>query len=336
VPAAVGEPLDKYVFKVGTETGEADPMLGGVLQPSDESGEPSVSISGWIEENGLRKPIFAFSGGSAPTHFSPRVSPQLVGMGLLEAIPEKEILKFVDEMDANGDGVSGRARLVEDPVTGDIRLGRFGWKAGQASVKHQVAGALRTDMGVLTSVFPSPDCGSTQQNCGPSMAELSDTDLDNTTAYISLLSVRAQRDWAKADVLKGKEVFLGAGCANCHTPEFTTSEFALHAELRAQKIQPFSDLLLHDMGEGLADTLPEGNLAEGGNASYSEWRTPPLWGIGFTAATAGAESYLHDGRARTLTEAILWHGGEGEQSKAAFTALSESDQNALLAFLKSL
>jgi CxxC motif-containing protein (DUF1111 family) len=336
VPPAVGEALNKYVIKVGTETGEPDPMLGGVLQPSDASGEPSVSISGWTEANGLRKPTFAFAGGTAPAHFSPRVSPQLVGMGLLEAIPEKEILKFVDENDMNGDGVSGRARLVKDPVTGDIRLGRFGWKAGQASVKYQVAGALRTDMGVLTSVFPTPDCGSAQQNCGPSTAEFADADLDNTTAYISLLSVRAQRDWAKPDVIKGREVFMATGCASCHTPEFTTSKFALHAELREQKIQPFTDLLLHDMGDGLADTLPEGTLAEGGNAGYTEWRTPPLWGIGFTAATAGEESYLHDGRARTLTEAILWHGGEGEQAKTAFSALSEGDRNALLAFLKSL
>jgi CxxC motif-containing protein (DUF1111 family) len=189
---------------------------------------------------------------------------------------------------------------------------------------------------VLTSVFPTPDCGSAQQNCGPSAPEFADADLDNTTVYISLLSVRAQRNWTSPDVIKGREVFAATGCANCHTPEFTTSKFALHAELREQKIQPFTDLLLHDMGEGLSDTLPEGTLAEGGNADYNEWRTPPLWGIGFTAATAGEEAYLHDGRARNLSEAILWHGGEGENAKNAFKALSEGDKNALLAFLKSL
>jgi CxxC motif-containing protein (DUF1111 family) len=192
---------------------------------------------------------------------------------------------------------------------------------------------------VLTSVFPTPDCGSAQQNCGPSAAEFADADLDNTTAYISLLAVRAQRDWDKPEVLDGQEVFAAAGCANCHRPEYKTSAFAPHAELRSQTIRPYTDLLLHDMGPGLADTLPEGNLTDaegGGNASYLEWRTPPLWGIGFTAATAGAEAYLHDGRARTLTEAILWHGGEGEKSKLAFSALSEGDKAALLAFLKSL
>ena len=190
-------------------------------------------------------------------------------------------------------------------------------------------------MGVLTSVFPTPDCGSAQQNCGAAMPEYSDADLDNLSLYVSLLSVRAQRDWAKPEVVKGKEVFMATGCASCHTPEFKTSQYAPHAELRSQTIRPFTDLLLHDMGPGLADTLPEGNEPDG-NASYLEWRTPPLWGIGFTAATAGEEAYLHDGRARSLTEAILWHGGEGEGSKNKFVALPESDKNALLAFLKSL
>jgi CxxC motif-containing protein (DUF1111 family) len=336
VPPATGQPLTKYVFKVGTEAGAADPMLGEVLQPADAKGEPSVSISGWTEENGLRKPTFAFAGGTAPSHYSPRISPQIVGMGLLEAIPELEILKLADEKDADGDGVSGRPRLLKDPELGVLRLGRFGWKAGQATVKHQVAGALRTDMGVLTSVFPTPDCGSAQQNCGPSAKEYDDADLANATAYISLLSVRAQRNWAAPDVVKGKALFESTGCATCHTTTFKTSDFALHAELRGQTIHPYTDLLLHDMGAGLADTLPEGTRAEGGNASYLEWRTPPLWGIGFTASTAGAEAYLHDGRARTLAEAILWHGGEGEKAQKAFVALPEGDKNALVAFLKSL
>lgn len=337
VPPETGTPLNKYVFKVGTENGAADPNLGEVLQPADSTGEPSVSISGWTEEGGLRKPTFAFAGGTAPTHFSPRISPQIVGMGLLEAIPELEILKYEDEADANGDGISGRARLLQDPENPELlRLGRFGWKSGQATVRHQVAGALKTDMGVLTSVFKTPDCGSAQQNCGPTGMEFGDTELENTAAYISLLAVRAQRNWAAPEVVKGKELFVSTGCASCHVPTFKTSDFAMHAELRGQTIHPYTDLLLHDMGPGLADTLPEGTRAEGGNASYLEWRTPPLWGIGFTASTAGAEAYLHDGRARTLTEAILWHGGEGEKSQKAFSALSDGDKNALLAFLKSL
>jgi CxxC motif-containing protein (DUF1111 family) len=329
VPGATGTPLNKYVFKVGDKDGNPTAQWGGVLQPT--GGEPSASIASWTEENGLRKPVFAFSGGT-PENYSPRVSPQLVGMGLLEAIPEVEILKLADPEDKiTPDGISGRVHKVKDPVDPSItRLGRFGWKAGQASVKYQVAGALRTDMGVLTSVFPTPDCGSGQQNCGASMPELSDTDLDNATAYISLLGIKPQRDWTKPEVVQGQQVFMSTGCASCHTPEFKTSKFAMHAELRDQTIRPYTDLLLHDMGDGLADTLPEGE------ATYLEWRTPPLWGIGYTASTAGAESYLHDGRARTLTEAILWHGGEGKASKEKFEALPEGEKNALLAFLKSL
>ncbi len=330
VPPEVGQPLTKYVFKVGTETGEPDPMLGGVLQPSDATGEPGVSIASWTEANGLRSPKFAFTGNNAPAHFSPRISPQLVGMGLLEAIPELDILKLADEKDANGDGISGRPRLLVDPESKVTRLGRFGWKAGQASVRHQVAGAFRTDMGVLTSVFPTPDCGSAQASCGASTVEFPDADLAEATDYISLLAVRPQRNWAAPEVVKGKALFASTGCANCHAPTFKTSPYALHAELRSQTIHPYTDLLLHDMGTGLADTLPEGN------ATYQEWRTPPLWGIGFTKDTAGAEAYLHDGRARSLTEAILWHGGEGETAQKAFTALPEGDKNALLAFLKSL
>ncbi|RYZ01282.1 MAG: c-type cytochrome, partial [Myxococcales bacterium] len=336
LPPAVGAPLKTYVFKVGTETGAADPTLGEVLQPSDGTGEPAVSISAWIEEGGLRKPTFAFTGGAAPSHYSPRISPQIVGMGLLEAIPESQILELADENDDSGDGVSGRARLLQDPESGVLRLGRFGWKAGQATVEHQVAGALKTDLGVLTSVFDTPDCGPAQPSCGPAGMELGDEELAQATAYISLLAVRAQRNWASPEVVRGKELFMEAGCASCHTPTFRTSELAVHAELRGQTIHPYTDLLLHDMGAGLADTLPEGTLAEGGNASNLEWRTPPLWGIGFTADTAGGEAYLHDGRARTLTEAILWHGGEGDASRKAFSALSDGDATALLAFLKSL
>lgn len=334
VPPAVGTPLNQYVFKVGLENGDADPKLGHVLQPRDTetSPEAKVSIASWTETDGLRKPVFAFTGGTAPTHFSPRVSPQLVGLGLLEAIPEAAIAALADPNDSNGDGISGRMRVLTDPVTGDKRLGRFGWKSGQARVKHQVAGALNTDMGVNTSVYPKPDCGSgqTEAECGKSGMEFADTDLDNLSLYVSLLGIRPQRDWAKPEVIKGREVFSAAGCAGCHTPSFETSAFAEHAELRKQKIQPFTDLLLHDMGPGLADTLPEGD------ATYLEWRTPPLWSIGFTKDVSGQEAYLHDGRARTLTEAVLWHGGEGEKSKNAFKALPEADKNALLAFLKSL
>jgi len=328
VPPAIGVPLDQFVIKVGDADGKPEPLLGGVLQPSGD-GEFGVRIASWTEANGLRTPTFAFS-GETPTHFSPRIAPQLVGMGLLEAIPEAAIAALADPDDSNDDGVSGRMRVLTDPVTGDQRLGRFGWKAGQASVRHQVAAALRTDMGVTTSVFPTPDCGAAQTGCGDSGPELADAELDNLALYISLLGIRPQRDWDRAEVVKGEELFETVGCANCHAAKFETSALHPFAELRAQSIRPYTDLLLHDMGPGLADTLAEGD------ATYLEWRTPPLWGIGFTAGISRSEGYLHDGRARTLSEAILWHGGEGEPSKVAFTALPQADKNALLTFVKSL
>jgi len=331
-PPAVGATLDKYVVKVGDAAGNPDPQLGNVLQPVSFGGgspEATVSIGSFTEENGLRKPNYVFK-GVTPAAYSARVSPQLVGIGLLEAIPESAVEALADPDDANADGISGRVRVVVDPITNDPRLGRFGWKAGQAAVKHQVAAAFRTDMGVLTSLFKTPDCGSSQTDCGPSGQELADTELDNLTAYVSLLGTRPQRDWDAAEVVKGQQLFTSAGCTGCHTATFQTTQYHPHAELRSQTIHPYTDLLLHDMGPGLADTLPEGD------ASGAEWRTTPLWSIGLSAGVSGSESYLHDGRARTLTEAILWHGGEGERSKSAFVALSEADKSALLAFLKSL
>jgi CxxC motif-containing protein (DUF1111 family) len=315
--------LDKWVFKVGDANGNPDANIGAVLQPAG-NGEGNVTLGGYNESGGLRVPFFHFSNG-APAHFSPRISPALVGMGLLEAIPESAISAIADPSDTNGDGISGRIHVVLE-VNGPARLGRFGWKAGQPNVRQQVAAALRNDMGVTTSVFQTHDCGAAQAGCGGSSVELSDEHLDHLTAYISLLGVQPQGNYPA----RGKDVFAGMGCASCHAPTFTTSEFAHFAELRGQTIHPYTDLLLHDMGPGLADTLVEGDAAP------SEWRTAPLWGLGKTAGTAGGEAYLHDGRARTLDEAIRWHGGEAEASKGAYLAASQADRDALLAFLRSL
>jgi CxxC motif-containing protein (DUF1111 family) len=332
LPPNVGEAFKQYVFKVGDAEGNPHAQLGSVFQPGDAIGaaEGVVKLSAWADEGGLRKPQYAFE-GATPENFSARAAPQLVGMGLLEAIPESFILAAADPDDADGNGISGRVRVITDPVTGDLRLGRFGWKSGQATVKYQIAGALNTDMGVMTSVFPTPDCGSGQQNCGDAAgAEFADADLDNLVKYISLLGIRARRDLEDPSALKGEELFDTAGCASCHTPTVQTSEFHPFGELRGQTIHPFTDLLLHDMGPGLADTLAEGD------ATGAEWRTPPLWNIGLTADVNAGEAYLHDGRARTLDEAIRWHGGEGEASKNAYTGLSADDQAAIIAFLKSL
>ncbi|PAJ76318.1 hypothetical protein CJF42_00545 [Pseudoalteromonas sp. NBT06-2] len=349
--ADIGLPLDKWVFKVAGENGLADTQIGSVLQPNNIGidpalGEGSVSIASWTENNGLRSPNYAFSKGS-PAFFSARLAPQLVGLGLLEAISETTILEREDVNDENGDGISGKVQLSTDPVTGETRLGRFGYKAGASSIKHQVAGALNTDMGVMTSVKPLPDCGSEQTTCGnTSGSELSDENLDNLVKYIALLGVRAQRDLEDENVILGEAKFNEIGCESCHRDNMKTSEFALFSELRNQTIRPFTDLLLHDMGVGLADNLAEGE------ATGAEWRTAPLWGLGLSACVTGGvtnptghqgdevctsdASYLHDGRARTIEEAILWHGGEGDNSRIAYQNLSTSDKSALLSFLNSL
>ncbi|MDD9932223.1 MAG: thiol oxidoreductase [Myxococcales bacterium] len=345
--APEGELLDRWVFKVGAADGGPTARYGAVLQPQATDGgsaEPGVWIERWVEQaDGLRAPVYAF-GDEAPARHSARLAPQLVGMGLLEAIPEEAVLAHADPEDANGDGISGRAQRSIDPVTGEMRLGRFGWKAGAGSLRHQIANALNTDMGVMTSVRPSPDCGAMQDGCAEDTgAELDDAHLDDLVRYVALLGVRARRDIDDPQTLQGEAVFAELGCSGCHLEELTTSPFHPYAELRGQVIHPYTDLLLHDMGEGLADDLGEGE------ASGAEWRTTPLWGLGLSACVTGGvegpfqsqvctpdESYLHDGRARTLDEAILWHGGEGQASREAYVAATEEDRAALLAFLRSL
>lgn len=345
--ADLGQPLDKWVFKVAAADGGRDPLLGSVLQPQSTTGsggEGGVSIAEWVENtDGLRSPKYSFS-GQKPALFSARIAPQLVGLGLLEAVAESTIIALADVNDADGDGISGKVQISVDPVTGDKRLGRFGWKAGASSLTHQTAGALNTDMGVMTSVLPNPDCGAMQDGCGNDAGpELSDEHLTELVKYVSLLGVRARRSIDDSQPLRGEKVFGELGCSSCHVSEMTTSKYHPFAELRNQVIHPYSDLLLHDMGPGLADTLGERE------ATGAEWRTTPLWGLGLSACVTGGvegpfqdqvctphHSYLHDGRARTIEEAILWHGGEGQASKAAYVALPAADKAALLAFLESL
>ncbi|WDE09838.1 di-heme oxidoredictase family protein [Thalassomonas haliotis] len=352
VPAGPGVPLDKWVFKVGDGNGNPHPNLGRVLQGQargNASSEGLPVITSWTEANGLRSPNYQFSGIS-PQQFSARITPQLNGLGLLEAIPESSILALADEDDSNGDGISGKVAKVPDPISGETRLGRFGYKGASASIKHQVSAALNSDMGVMTSVLPVPDCGIEQNDCATG-GQLADEHLDNLVKYISLLGVRAQRDYNDTEVLRGKQLFKNSGCNACHVESFQTSEFHPLAELRSQTIYPYTDLLLHDMGPGLADNLGEGE------ASGSEWRTAPLWGLGLSACVTGgvtgepggvafgldgnetctpAHGYLHDGRARSIDEAIRWHGGESEAAALAYQNLSADDRAALLKFVGSL
>jgi CxxC motif-containing protein (DUF1111 family) len=342
VPPAVSAILGNYVVKVGELSGgvvRPHAKLGAVLQSftTNATPEATVRLAAFVTTAGtfsdgtafeLRRPRFSGT-GPVPAIYSARITPQLVGLGLLEAIDEGTIAALVDVNDANGDGVSGRIQFVTDP-TGTVRMGRFGYKAAHARVQHQVAAAFNLDMGVKTSLFPTLDCGSAQSGCTSSLAGVADADLDKLVRYVSLIGVPARRDYAGSQALAGEALFSSAGCATCHRPTLTTGANHPRAELRNQTIHPYTDLLLHDMGPGLADNLPEGD------ASGAEWRTSPLWGIGLTAGVSGAESYLHDGRARNLSEAILWHDGEARTARTNFMKMSASDRAALIAFLKTL
>jgi CxxC motif-containing protein (DUF1111 family) len=272
---------------------------------------------------------------------SPRVAPPMIGLGLLEAIPAGEIVARADPEDRDGDGISGRASVVWSLEFGRPMLGRFGWKAGNPTVKAQSAGAFSGDMGLSTSLHPDGwgECTARQSDCRAAPhggdaehagLEVDDPALALVAFYARNLAVPARRAPDDPEVLRGKALFHAAGCAACHTPKHVTHRLEDRPEQSFQLIWPYTDLLLHDMGEGLADHRPEGV------ASGTEWRTPPLWGIGLTGVVTGRESYLHDGRARTLLEAILWHGGEAEAARDAVAAMPKDDRAALIRFLGAL
>jgi CxxC motif-containing protein (DUF1111 family) len=340
LPPEVGKPMFQSVVKVGA-TGDGSPhsQLGSAVQSRAVAGSPKpeagVVINSYTviagkygdgTEYTLRKPSYEFK-DIIPEFYSVRLTPQLVGLGLLEAVSESSILALADPDDADRDGISGRARVVCDPQTQQPRLGRFGYRASQPKLIHQIAAALNSDMGVTTSIFPKLDGAPSRSDSSP---ELADAELDHLYRYVATLGVSARRRLDDPISRRGEVLFTEAKCAKCHVSELTTSTQHLLAELRRQKIQPFTDLLLHDMGSGLADNLGEGN------ASAAEWRTSPLWGIGHTSDVSQGESYLHDGRARTLEEAILWHGGEAEDAKESFRTMLQADRAALVGFLRSL
>lgn len=273
----------------------------------------------------LRRPRYVFSGTTAPAHFSVRNAMPLIGLGLLEAVDEADLMTRHDPCDNDGDGISGRVSVTTEFLSGRDVIGRFGWKATRASVRDQIAQALNRDMGVTSAEQPILD-GQTS----PSALEVTALEMDRMTRYTALLGVGARRDLTDPSALAGELLFSSIGCASCHVPQMTTGDTHPYGELRNQTIRPFTDLLLHDMGPGLADSMADGD------ATGSEWRTPPLWNIGLTAGVSGGEGYLHDGRARTLEEAILWHGGEGEAAKEAFRLLPSTSRAQLIAFLRSL
>lgn len=261
---------------------------------------------------------------------SPRIGMPVFGLGLLEAIPEEDILALEDPDDIDEDGISGKANYVWDPESETKMLGRFGWKGGAPTVLAQSAGAYSADMGLTTYLHPVPaSYGQTNGDTTITEVEVATSELEKVTFYCQTLGVPAARNTNNEQVVKGRKIFEKINCTGCHTASFTTGS-AFISELSNQEIYPYTDMLLHDMGEDLADNRPE-FLANG-----REWKTRPLWGIGLTALTSGDTHLLHDGRARNITEAIIWHGGEAKQSRNDFIALSTSDREAILAFLNSL
>lgn len=261
---------------------------------------------------------------------SPRVAPPVFGLGLLEAIDESDILARADEEDKDGDGISGKPNYVWDEVANKKVIGRFGWKANNPNILQQSAGAYNEDMGITNFIFPKENSFGQVQFSTQAVYDVSDSLLQSVSFYIRTLAVPARRNADDAVVLKGKQLFREAQCISCHVPKSKTQTNVAFPEISGQTIFPYTDLLLHDMGPALADHRPDFE------ASGSEWRTAPLWGIGLTKVVNGHNNFLHDGRARSLMEAILWHGGEAEASREYVKKLSKADRDALIKFLESL
>ncbi len=359
-PPAPGERAESMILRLSVPSrkgGAPDPVYGRQLQNFSTPGAPAegeMTIA--YEETpirladgevvSLRRPAYGVRGlRYGPLHprttLSPRVAPPVIGMGLLEAIPERDLLAGADPEDNDGDGVSGRANRVWSDERGKEVIGRFGWKAGEPTLAQQAARAFHDDIGVSTPLYPNPggDCTASQRAClsaphgaapGERGAEAGAKMFDLLVFYVRNLGVPARRRVDDPRVLRGKRLFYEANCVGCHRPKFVTRRDSAGEEQSFQLIWPYADLLLHDMGEGLADGQPEGA------ATGREWRTPPLWGVGLAETVSGRAFFLHDGRARSLLEAILWHGGEAERSKRRVMRMTKAEREALLAFLRSL
>lgn len=280
-------------------------------------------------------PTIEIRDGSPELQISPRLAPPVFGLGLIEAIAADDIESFADPLDLDGDGISGKPNRVWNPESKRHELGRFGWKANQATLRQQIAAAFLNDIGMTSTLHPDEALSPEQLNQYGSLPnggtpEITDQILNRVVLYQQTLAPPGRRNLDDEDVLLGEKQFEAFSCHRCHRQTFTTGRHPEVDELSRQSIAPFTDLLLHDMGPDLADGRSDYQ------ASGSEWRTPPLWGIGLTATVNRNEFYLHDGRARTLTEAILWHGGEAAHSREAFRQASKKERGQLLAFLKSL
>lgn len=327
-----------------------EPTYGGQLQDfalQNETPEGKINIAYsehaetfadgtkvWLRKPKLTITDLGYGDMHPDTMMSARVAPPMIGLGLLEMIPEQTILQWAEEQNSADDEISGKANRVWDIQTQAFALGRFGWKAGQPTLMQQNAAAFNGDVGLTSHLFPNENCTSNQTICSDlpngGEPEVSDNILEFVEFYTQHLAVPIRRNVNDAQVKQGQALFTQIGCQSCHKTHVKTGKSADLPALSEQLIHPYTDMLLHDMGEGLADNRPE-YLANG-----REWRTPPLWGIGYTQEVNGHTYFLHDGRARSLMEAVLWHGGEAEQSKQKVLQLNQAERDSLIAFLNSL
>ena len=354
-PEHPGDPERGLLFRLsipdpdGGDSPVPLPNYGGQLQDRAINGvEPEgrlevhyAEVAGTFAdgtEYSLLEPVYVFKDlafGDLPPDVmvSPGIAPAIVGMGLLENIDADELLSMADPDYLDGDGISGRANMVWDEEHQETVIGRFGWKANVGSVMQQAMNAFSGDIGITSFIHPDANCPVAQVECvnapDGGEPEIPKARAEKLVLYVRTLAVPAMRNVDDPTVRDGAEAFLRAGCATCHVPTYTTGAAEIEA-LSYQVIHPFTDLLLHDMGPGLADGRPDGF------ASGSEWRTPPLWGLGLIEVVNGHTRLLHDGRARNISEAILWHGGEAEQSRDAFLNMLAEERDALIAFLRSL
>jgi len=358
----------KNTISLGLKANVGDSCIGGQLQHQSNFGiskEATQAVSYRYQQvrfsDGesveLREPIWHVQGINceidSDTVLSARVAPPMIGLGLLELIDAQDITAQEDINDSNNDGISGKANRVWSVATQQVTLGRFGWKAGQPTLRQQTAGAFLGDMGLTTDFFKTENCLDHQRDCKASPNgngdsadrdygyEVSTQVLDKITFYAHHLAVPARRNAYDRQVLNGQKIFNEIGCQQCHTASYNTAKSDAFPELSQQKIYPYTDMLLHDMGESLTDFDKNSNTVNGDIpveflALASEWRTPPLWGIGLAQTVDPQATFLHDGRARNLLEAVLWHGGEAQSSQQKVLKLSKKQRTELLAFLQDL
>lgn len=357
---ALGKPVFQQLVRISAEgTGASEaplahPNYGNQIQAFSIFGDsPQNPVVGeaevyvdWVDEMktlgdgtevSLRRPQLrfaktAFGPLGASTMTSLRNTPVVFGLGYLDAVAEDDILQLAAQQKAQG--LNGRPNYVQDDISGKRSLGRFGWKANQPSLKQQVAAAHIGDMGITSSLYSEQNCPKPQSQC-QAAHQTGDLELTNraweaVTLFMAGLEAPKTPPSGQLNLVLGAQVFHAVGCSGCHVPELKTGPYPLLPAIENKRFTAYTDLLLHDMGEGLADHRPDFK------ASGRDWRTAPLWGIGLSRRVNGSVNLLHDGRARNVTEAILWHGGEAEKSQQAFAALEKEKRNALIDFVNSL